>query len=348
MKFWLGSAVFLFATFVVMKLALADAQPAVATVATAAPSDDVTKALGRRAVDAFYRGDLAAFWQQCSDAMRGHFGSIDTLAAFRDKVQAQAGNERAIDSEAVVHEGDLRVYLRHARFEKSTPLVDVTLKLDARDRIVSFFIRPRAPTGPAPSTKLDYRTKTALRLPFDGTWAVGWGGRTLADNHHAANREQRFAYDLLVARGDSTHADDGKRNSDYFCYGRPILAPGAGTIVIAHDGVAENVPGQMNAQEVAGNYVVIDHGNGEFSFLAHLIPGSLTVHAGDRVGAGQLLGKCGNSGQSSEPHLHYHLQTTANLLDGEGLPAQFAHYLADGKPVTAGEPKRGQLISPAK
>jgi murein DD-endopeptidase MepM/ murein hydrolase activator NlpD len=343
MKFWLGSILFLLVVFIVDKLAFGDIVPPHAT--TAASADDATKALGRHWTEAFYRGDLAAFWQQLDDKMRGLFGSLDEVGAFRSKVLQQAGKESSIESETVTLKNGARIYVRHAHFDHVAEMVEVQLAFDAHDRILGFRVQALPSGQPAPSTKLDYRTKTPLRLPFDGTWAVAWGGRTLAENHHASNREQRFAYDLLVVQADSTHAGDGKRNSDYYCYGRAILAPGAGTVVAARNDVAENVPGVLNSKEVAGNHVIIDHGNGEFSFLAHLIPGSVTVHSGDRVTAGQLLGKCGNSGHSSEPHLHYHLQTTANLFDGDGLPAQFTRYFADGKPVVAGEPTHGQLIS---
>ncbi len=338
MKTWLGSALLLLVTL------LGDAPPASAAT-PGASEDDATKALGRRWSEAFYRGDLDAFWRQCDDGLRAHFGSVAEVASFRTTVLTQAGSERGVDAEAIERQDGRRIYVRTAHFTKAPSLVTVKIGFDAHDHIMGFGIRVAKPDGPAPSTKLDYRTKTPLRLPFDGTWAVGWGGRSLAENYHAANREQRFAYDLLVVKGESTHSGDGTRNSDYYCYGRPILAPGAGTVVAVRNDVAENVPGTMNDKEVVGNHVVIDHGNGEFSFLAHLQPGSVTVHVGDRVTAGQRLGSCGNSGHSTEPHLHYHLQTTAQLFDGEGLPAQFTRYVADGKPVVAGEPTRGQSIA---
>ena len=70
--------------------------------------------------------------------------------------------------------------------------------------------------------------------------------------------------------------------------------------------------------------------------------------AGDRVKPGQFLGSCGNSGNTSEPHIHYHLQDRPGFdpAHAEGLPAQFRSYLADGKPVERGEPVKGQVIRP--
>ena len=74
-----------------------------------------------------------------------------------------------------------------------------------------------------------------------------------------------------------------------------------------------------------GNYVVIDHGNGEFSHLGHLKPGSVKVAAGDKVRAGQPIAQVGTSGSSLFPHLHYELATTAGT-DGEGVPSQFVEF----------------------
>jgi murein DD-endopeptidase MepM/ murein hydrolase activator NlpD len=68
------------------------------------------------------------------------------------------------------------------------------------------------------------------------------------------------------------------------------------------------------------------------------------VKAGDKVKVGQELAQCGNSGNSPFPHLHYHVQTTSQWFKGEGLPIQFHDYVADGKPVSVGEPVRGQVV----
>jgi murein DD-endopeptidase MepM/ murein hydrolase activator NlpD len=165
------------------------------------------------------------------------------------------------------------------------------------------------------------------------------------ENYHAEAADQRFAYDFLVVRDGRTHSGDPLRNDSYFCFGQPVLAPGSGTVVRAANRVADNVPGEMNAEQPLGNHVIIDHGPGEFSFLVHLQRGSVAVQPGQRVQSGEVVGRCGNSGHSSEPHLHYHLQNTAEFQRGEGLPAQFLDYQANGALVTRGEPTRGQVVS---
>jgi hypothetical protein len=192
----------------------------------------------------------------------------------------------------------------------------------------------------APSPYEGYSTKTVLHLPFEGEWYVIQGGRTVAENYHAAYPEVRFACDFVRVKDYSTHQGDGRANPDYYCFTAAVVAPGPGTLTVAEDGHPDCKPGQQDKAHPKGNHVIIDHGNGELSFLAHFRNGTIAVKVGDRVVAGQKLGQCGNSGNTSEPHLHYQLQNQA----GECLPAQFTNYLADGVTINAGEPFRGQRV----
>jgi len=188
---------------------------------------------------------------------------------------------------------------------------------------------------------LSYQTKTDLVLPFEGEWYVVAGGRTLEHNHHAWSREQRFAMDIVQQVDGRSFSGDGKVNEDYYCFGQSIYAPGDGIVVAVENGALDNpVPNVTPNHEGIrglGNYLVIDHRNGEYSFLVHFQHGTIVVHVGDVVVQGQVLGKIGSSGNSTEPHLHYHMQTTADILDGEGLPTQFQDYYANGVLVDRGE-----------
>lgn len=245
----------------------------------------------------------------------------------------------------------MTTYDRFARFSRAPVVFQVRMSVDAEGRIAGFAIRPSRDDNPAPqpaaSRFLNYATKTVLRLPFEGDWYVFWGGRTLEQNYHAAVQNQRFAYDFVVSRDGVSHGGDGRKVEDYYCWNRPILAPAAGTVVEAVDGLPDNVPGEMDRAHPAGNHVILDHGNGEYSLLAHLRSGSVAVRQGARVAAGARLGACGNSGNTSEPHLHYHLQNAAAFgPDAEGLPAQFSGYTADGRRVARGEPVKGQTVRP--
>lgn len=196
----------------------------------------------------------------------------------------------------------------------------------------------------ADSNYSNYETKTALELPFNDEWWVFWGGRTVRQNYHAAYTNQRFALDIVQRVNGNTHLGNGSQNEDYYCFGKWLNTPGSGKVVKVVNHIKDNIPGQFNADFPEGNHIIIDHENGEFSMLAHFKEGSIIVSVGDVVAKGQELGKAGNSGNSSEPHLHYQLQTNADPMDGEGLPAQFLNYYANDNFIENGEPIRNQYV----
>ena len=133
-------------------------------------------------------------------------------------------------------------------------------------------------------------------------------------------------------------------------WGQPFLAPADATVAAAVDDLRDNKPHvQTDAAHPAGNHVILDFGNGEFALLAHLQKGSVKVKAGDRVQTGQQLGLCGNSGNTSEPHLHFHLQDRAELFgQSRGLPFDFFNYKTNGVPVERGRPVQGEFIEATK
>jgi murein DD-endopeptidase MepM/ murein hydrolase activator NlpD len=120
-----------------------------------------------------------------------------------------------------------------------------------------------------------------------------------------------------------TYEGNPKQNENYYCFGREVVTPADGVVVDAVSSVPDNVPGKMNKKQAPGNYVVIDHGNNEYSMMAHFKENSVKVSMGQRVNAGDPNGIIGNSGNSSQPHLHYHFQNTPNWIEGEWLPVQF-------------------------
>ena len=104
------------------------------------------------------------------------------------------------------------------------------------------------------------------------------------------------------------------------------MAVADGIVVGALDGLEDNVPGDLpdpstiTVKNVDGNHVVIDHGNGFYSFYAHLKPGSVEVVVGDRVQTGDQLGLLGNTGNTSAPHLHFHVMSSPSVLGSDGVP----------------------------
>jgi murein DD-endopeptidase MepM/ murein hydrolase activator NlpD len=138
---------------------------------------------------------------------------------------------------------------------------------------------------------------------------------------------QRFAIDWVRFGPDrATFTGDRLDNKNYRAYGAEILAVADGVVTSIKDGIPENVPGPasravpITLETIGGNYVVLDLGGGRFAFYAHMQPGSVRVKAGDRVRRGRVLGLVGNSGNSTEPHLHFHLGASASPLGAEGIP----------------------------
>ncbi|MFC4597384.1 M23 family metallopeptidase [Cohnella hongkongensis] len=174
----------------------------------------------------------------------------------------------------------------------------------------------------------DKRTGLAYGLPFEGEWYVFWGGRNVLANYHYEYEGQRYAYDFVRVEDGYSYRGDETKNESYYAFGQPVLAPQEGEVVHVVNDIADNVPvGAMNEEQPAGNVVVIDHGNGEFSFLAHLQAGSVKVEVGDRVEKGEVVGLCGNSGNSSEPHLHYQVSDKPDLFEGKSIRVQWENEL---------------------
>jgi murein DD-endopeptidase len=141
---------------------------------------------------------------------------------------------------------------------------------------------------------------------------------------------QRFAIDWVkVDAHFSTHSGDSLKNSSYYAYGNDALAVADGIVTEVKDSIPENVPGinsravPITLETVGGNHVIVDIGGGHFAFYAHLQPRSIRVKLGDRVKRGQVLGLVGNSGNSTEPHLHFHVSDASSPLGSEGVPYAF-------------------------
>ncbi|MBS2535586.1 M23 family metallopeptidase [Catenulispora sp. NF23] len=158
-----------------------------------------------------------------------------------------------------------------------------------------------------------------LRFPLDGGgWIVAQGGGRLM-NHHVVVEEQRGAVDLVRSRSESRQHSEGDHGAfdGYRAYGARVHAPCDGLVVSAVDGLPDQPVGRIRYGPASGNHVSIDTGS-ELVHLAHLRPGTVTVAIGDRVAVGQPLGEVGNSGNTTEPHLHLHA-----ARDGLGLDLSF-------------------------
>ncbi len=125
---------------------------------------------------------------------------------------------------------------------------------------------------------------------------------------------QRFAIDYVMVGDDNkTFTGDQLKNESYHAEGVDALAVANGVVVEVKDSIPENIPGvnsravPITLETVGGNHVVIDIGGGHYAFYAHVKPGSLRVKLGDKVKRGQVIALVGNTGNSTEPHLHFHI-----------------------------------------
>lgn len=141
---------------------------------------------------------------------------------------------------------------------------------------------------------------------------------------------QRFAIDWVkIDSTNTTHRGDPLDNKNYFAYGNDALAVADGIVTEVKDGIPENMPGvtsravPITLETVGGNHVIVGIGGGHYAFYAHLQPGKIRVKLGDHVKRGQVLGLVGNSGNSTEPHLHFHISDASSPLGSEGEPYVF-------------------------
>jgi len=149
---------------------------------------------------------------------------------------------------------------------------------------------------------------------------------------------QRYAIDWVQLGSDNrTYTGDPKDNHSYHCFGAEAHAIADGVVVEVKDGIPENMPGAnsravpITLETVAGNHVNLDLGGGVYVMYAHLQPGSIRVKLGDKVTAGQVIGLVGNTGNSSEPHLHFQLMNRNSPLASDGIPYALPAYKLLGK-----------------
>ncbi len=144
-----------------------------------------------------------------------------------------------------------------------------------------------------------------LALPFMGIWTVSQG----FSGQHTHRGSWRYALDFIVMKGGKSFSGQGAALDDFYCYNLPVLSPAFGQVWRIVNDVPDNPPGMANAAANWGNCVVIRLYNGRFVMVAHLKHGSVAVAPGAWLKPGDIIGRCGNSGRSPQPHIHLHLQT---------------------------------------
>lgn len=150
-----------------------------------------------------------------------------------------------------------------------------------------------------------------IRLPFIGKWTVNQGH----NGKYTHKDFYKYSWDFVIKdpASEKEFANDGLRLSDYFCFDKPVTAPAQGVVVAVANTVDDNDVGATNTQQNWGNAVVLKHGPYLYSKLCHLKKGSVQVSLNETVSEGQEIGKCGNSGRSPYPHLHFQMQATPTI-----------------------------------
>jgi len=145
-----------------------------------------------------------------------------------------------------------------------------------------------------------------LDLPVRGTWLAGHAGASEITNAHSTNR---YAVDILKLGGDGRfYTEDEESVKGFYSYGEPVYAPADGCITEVVDGLECDIMSNNDTDNPGGNHVVIDIGEGKHVYFAHFKRGSIPVEEGQFVKAGTPVGRVGNSGNSTVPHLHMQVQ----------------------------------------
>jgi murein DD-endopeptidase MepM/ murein hydrolase activator NlpD len=196
-----------------------------------------------------------------------------------------------------------------------------------------------------------FQSATEYDFPLRGTWHIGASG-TFHSHHRWAAMEE-FALDIVqLGNASKTYKTRGLTSQDYFAFGQDVIAVADGTVVEAMDQYSDNDAKlkqenetydqydqriqseqmqalQQNPYTVAGNYIVIRHSDNEYSMYAHLKKGNMKVKKGDVVKQGQVIASVGNTGSSTEPHLHFQIQDSSDPLRSRALPVRFRNAVVE-------------------
>lgn len=186
--------------------------------------------------------------------------------------------------------------------------------------------------------KISTQRPVIVQPPLEGShWIAGDAPSNISGHRRSrmtvnghSSIGQRFAVDWFMINDNGvTCSGPPDKNESYFAYGRNVFACADAKVAVVVDGLKENVPHNnsmavvITQRTIPGNHVILDLGHGIYAAYAHMIPGSIRFKPGQRVRAGQIIGKLGNSGNSEEPHLHFQIMNAPDFLASEGIP--FGH-----------------------
>lgn len=258
---------------------------------------------------------------------------IEKFAPIHASLKAQEGSIQKIRFVRMQNAGALY----ETTFSKG--VLAMIISLNSKNEISGLLFKPYN------VAKVLERNITKMKLPFKGVWTVFWGGDTKEQNYHVESVAQKNAFDIMIFdEKGATHKSNGSTNEDYYAFGKELYAPCEGEVVLVVDGIKDNIPGTLNPIYIPGNTVIIKTTKGEFIFFAHFKQYSILVKQGQQVSTGELLGLCGNSGNSSEPHLHFHLQNVEDMNIATGAKCFFDQLKVNGVVQLDYSPIKGDKI----
>lgn len=166
-------------------------------------------------------------------------------------------------------------------------------------------------------------SKKRYIMPVEEEFYVFWGGNNELLNYHYSNQTQRYAYDLIIMKEGKSFNSNGEDLENYYCYNSKVIAPNSGEVIAIEYSIKDNIIGVTDTYNDLGNYIMIKHDEREYSLIAHLKYKSIIIKEGDWVEKGDLVGFVGNSGNSTEPHIHFQLMDNKNLSIAKALRIRF-------------------------
>ncbi|SDB52307.1 Peptidase family M23 [Flavobacteriaceae bacterium MAR_2010_188] len=249
-------------------------------------------------------------------------------------------------------------YLNGINFSKSTTLAreealvitHQTMLFQTLPDLITVIVRASDNIGNSLLTEgtlrvINHKSNNQYYFPLKGTWTA-YGAPSLI-SHHRWGSIQEFAFDLVkIGANGNTHNGDGSKLTDYYSFGESVYAIGSGKVVSIFNGGTESNENLKQPNEsseeyfnksaklqqellskgfsyVMGNHIIIEHDNDEYSHYAHLKTGSLKVKVGDSVNRGQQIAALGHSGNSTEPHLHFHVTDGPDMAYSRSIPVSF-------------------------
>ncbi|WP_273565604.1 peptidoglycan DD-metalloendopeptidase family protein [Maribacter halichondriae] len=280
-------------------------------------------------------GDYGAIFDSFNVDMQKALPREQTLAFFAQNVNSLMGNIEEMQFARI----DNGTHIYRADFERA--VAEVVISLTPQQTINGFAIKP-VNASDIPVLK---RNVTPMILPFNEEWFVFWGGTTVEQNYHVDYPDQQYAYDILMVADGASYVGDPKKNENYLVFGKEVIAPCNAKVAHVITGVHDNIPGELNPEQLTGNTVVLETENGEYILLAHLKEGSIVVEEGQEVLQGEVLAQCGNSGNSTEPHLHLSLQNHVDMLQSTGAKLYFDRIMVNGEIKSDYLPVKEDLIT---